>query len=138
MNPQNGSLKNKTSFYYPFLLLPGKKRRALESLYRFCWAADDISDSTGSSELKKKKLKEFKKELEVCFKGKSRAPLFQNLTKAIRDFNLSQEPLRRILRGVERDLKPIRFKAFAELHRYALQVAAGPGVSGDEIFGCTE
>ena len=135
MKPEHGSLKNKTSFYYPFLLLPREKRRALEALYRFCWAADDISDSPSPIDLKKKKLREFKKETEACFKGKNHVTLFQNLFKAIEEFNLSKEPLRRILQGVERDLKPIRFKTFTELHRYALQVAGGPGLVSMEIFG---
>ncbi len=107
----------------------------MEALYRFCWTADEISDSSDSLTLKKQKLQIFKKELAACLAGKSQKPLFKNLEETIRLFNLSREPLLRILLGVERDLKPVRFKKFSELHRYALQVAGGPGLASMEIFG---
>lgn len=135
MNPQNDSLQNKTSFYYPFFLLPPDKRNGLEALYRFCWAADEISDSSDPIPLKRKKLGKFKKELADCLGRKSPNDLFQNLEKTIERFNLSREPLLRILKGVERDLRPIRFETFAELHQYCLQVAGGPGLASMEIFG---
>ena len=135
LNPQNGSLQSKTSFYYPFLLLPKKKRLALEILYRFCWAADEISDNPGPIKSKKIKLQAFKKNLEDCFNAESLEPLFQKLQSVVQAFGLSPEPLRQIVAGVEKDLKPIRFKTFAELHRYALQVAGGPGLASMEIFG---
>jgi phytoene synthase len=135
LNPQEGSLKKKTSFYYPLLLLPKEKRAAMEILYRFCWAADEISDGPGSNADKKRDLAAFRKNLSACWKGKAENPLFRRLSEIIKKFNLSPEPLQRILQGVERDLRPLRFKTFSELHRYSLQVAGGPGLSSMEIFG---
>ena len=135
MNPRDGSLQKKTSFYYPLLLLPGQKRRAMVALYRFCWAADEISDGKDALPLKKKKLAQFQRKWKDCFSSKAQDPLFKDLQETIRLYQLSQEPLSRILKGVERDLKPLRFKTFGELHRYALQVAGGPGLASMEIFG---
>lgn len=135
MDPRDGSIRKKTSFYYPLLLLPADQRRAMEVLYRFCWAADEISDSAGTPRLKKNKLRNFKRNLDLCFRGESRDPLFQKLSAVIRRFRLSREPLLQILRGVERDLSPLHFKNFGELHRYCLQVAGGPGLASMEIFG---
>jgi phytoene synthase len=135
LNPQNGSLKQKTSFYYPFLLLSPDKRRALETLYRFCWAADDISDSTDPLPLKKKKLEKFKKDLKNCFSKKNQEPFFKGLQAVINEFHLTQKPFGLILQGVEQDLSPIRFNRFSQLHAYALKVAGGPGLSSMEIFG---
>ena len=135
MNPQNGPLNRKTSFYYPFLLLPTEQRRAMESLYRYCWAADDISDNNDPLPVKQRKLRAFKAELTRCFSGKPKEFLFQNLAETFRRFNLSRKPLLSILEGVARDLKPIRFQKFQELHRYCLQVAGGPGLASMEIFG---
>jgi len=133
--PQKTPLKKKTSFYYPFLLLPREKREAMEALYRFCWVADEISDSSDPLPLKKKNLIRFRKNLSLCRAGKPPGPLFQKLWETISRFRLSSEPLDRILEGVERDLRPVRLKRFAELHRYALQVAGGPGLASMEIFG---
>jgi 15-cis-phytoene synthase len=135
LNPQNTPLQQKTSFYYPLLLLPKNQREAMESLYRFCWAADDIADNSNSLAAKRKKLVLFKKNLTLALAGKSKEPFFQSFQKTIHEFKLSAEPLWRIVAGVERDLKPIQFKKFSELHRYALQVAGGPGLSSMEIFG---
>ncbi|MGH7739057.1 MAG: phytoene/squalene synthase family protein [bacterium] len=135
MNAPNGSLRKKTSFYYPLLLLPKARRGAMETLYRFCWAADDISDGPGSLKKKKRKLRTFRTGLRACLAGKPQDPLFQKLGEVIRDFRLSTKPLERILLGVERDLKPLRFKTFSELRCYAAQVAGGPGLSSMEIFG---
>jgi phytoene synthase len=50
-------------------------------------------------------------------------------------FGLSRKPLEDVLKGVERDLRPVRFKTFGELLHYALQVAGAPGVASMEIFG---
>ena len=107
----------------------------MESLYRFCWAADDIADNSEPLKLKRKKLVLFKRNLTLALAGKSRDPLFQTFQKTIQQFKLSDKPLWRIVEGVERDLKPIRFKKFSELHRYTLQVAGGPGLASMEIFG---
>jgi phytoene synthase len=135
LNPQDGPLKNKTSFYYPFLLLSPEKRRALEILYRFCWAADEISDSAGPLPLKKKKLVKFKKELKACFAGKSQESFFNRLQSVMNEFQLSKKPFDLILQGVEQDLKPVQFNQFSQLHGYALKVAGGPGLLSMEIFG---
>jgi 15-cis-phytoene synthase len=129
------SLENKTSFYYPLLLLPAPQRRAMEVLYRFCWEADDIADGGGASLEKRRKLSHFRQGLKAAFKGRAREGLFQKLQPLIPAFQLSREPLERIVDGVERDLKPIRFKKFSELHQYALKVAGGPGLASMEIFG---
>lgn len=135
MNPLDGSLQKKTSFYYPLLLLPVEKRDAMEILYRFCWAADEIADGPGSPAGKKRSLSAFRRNLRSCFSGNVREPFFQRLREVVRRFGLSREPLERILEGVGQDLRPLRFRTFAELHAYARRVAGGPGLASMEIFG---
>lgn len=135
MNPLDGPLQKKTSFYYPLLLLPRRQRLALEVLYRYCWAADDISDNGDPLPVKANKLGIFRNRLEECLKGKATEPFWRRFQEVIREFGLSREPLVRVLKGVERDLKPVAFRTFPELHRYALQVAGGPGLATMEILG---
>jgi phytoene synthase len=135
VNPQKGSLENKTSFYYPLLLLPRNQRRAMEVLYRFCWEADEIADGPGSPVQKRRKLSRFKQNLKAAFQGPAPEGLFQKLQSLFPAFGLSKEPLERIVKGVEQDLNPVRFKKFSELHQYALRVAGGPGLACMEIFG---
>lgn len=135
LDPQKGSLENKSSFYYSLLLLSPAKRRAMETLYRFCWAADEISDGSDTLPAKRRKLAAFEKELQLAFHQRARDPLFRGFQEVLKDFELSPEPLRRILDGVKRDLRSVRFRRFEELKTYALQVAGGPGLASMEIFG---
>jgi 15-cis-phytoene synthase len=135
VNPAKDSLENKSSFYYPLLLLPREKQQAMKVLYHFCWQADEISDGPGSPQEKKRRLSRFRQNLRLAFQNRAREPLFQKLQGMIRYLGLSREPLERILQGVERDLKSVRFAKFSELHRYALQVAGGPGLASMELFG---
>lgn len=135
MNPRKQSLEAKTSFYYPLLLLPRGQREAMEVLYRFCWVADEIADSPGSPASKRRGLARFKQNLRSAFQGRAKEGLFRQLQTLIPSFGLSREPLERILQGVGQDLRPIRFKRFAELRQYALRVAGGPGLASMEIFG---
>ena len=76
-----------------------------------------------------------KKTLSDCFRGANQNPQWAPLQETIKDFLLTSEPLERIITGVEGDLKPVRFKKFSDLHRYALRVAGGPGLASMEIFG---
>ena len=92
-------------------------------------------DNSDPLPLKRKKLTQFKKNLALTLSGKATDPFFKDFQKTIHQFKLSPEPMGRIVAGVQRDLKPIRFKKFSELHRYALQVAGGPGIAAMEIFG---
>jgi phytoene synthase len=107
----------------------------METLYRFCWTADEIADGAGSPAQKKAHLAAFRKGLKDAFAGKARDPFFQRFQPVLKEFRMSREPLERILEGVERDLKPIHFRKFEELKAYALQVAGGPGLASMEVFG---
>jgi 15-cis-phytoene synthase len=135
LNPTDGSLQQKTSFYFPFLLLPKEKRAALEALYRFCWVADEIADSPGNLPAKKAELSALRRGLDLRLAGKPSIPPFDPILGPLGKAGLSREPLTRVLKGVQMDLAPVAFKTFSQLHRYALLVAGGPGLASMEIFG---
>jgi phytoene synthase len=135
MDIPQGSLKRKTSFFLPLLLLPPAQRHALENLYRFCWAADDISDTPGSAPVKRRRLAEFKRNLKDCLSGKPRGPFWADFLETSRTFRLSPAHLWDIVKGVEMDLGEVRFKRFEDLHGYARLVAGAPGKAAMEIFG---
>jgi len=138
LNPTDGSLQQKTSFYFPFLLLPREKRAALETLYRFCWTADEIADTPGKLPVKKAELSALRRGLDQRWKGNPSPPPFDPLLEPLARSGLSREPLMRVLKGVQMDLSPVAFRTFSQLHRYALLVAGGPGLSSMEIFGFTD
>ncbi len=135
MDIPQGSLRRKTSFFLPLLLLDRPRRVGLERLYRFCWAADDISDGPGTPSAKRLHLARFKRDLADGLNGRPRDAFWEGFLETFRQFHMTVEPLEAILQGVERDLRGSRFHRFDELHEYAKQVAGGPGLAAMEIFG---
>ncbi len=129
------SLRNKTSFYYPMLLLPPERRKALEWLYRFCREADDIADEPASTASKRRRLARLRGELRKGWNGTSGDLLISPFLKAARPLGITLEPLETILRGVESDMGSPRLRTFKALKDYALKVAGAPGISSMEIFG---
>ena len=97
-----GSLERKTSFFLPLLLLDAPRRKGLELLYRFCWAADDLADGPGSPAEKHRRLKDFQREFAACLKGRPTDGFWRDFGAAVTTFRLSPEPLKAVLKGVTR------------------------------------
>jgi phytoene synthase len=131
----NESLSKTTSFYYPMLLLPAPRRRALQWLYRFCREADDIADDPGPSASKRKALGRLRRELSRGWKKGSQDPLVGPLLETGRPLGLTLGPLETILEGVKQDIRGARMRSFSELAAYSVKVAGGPGLASMEIFG---
>jgi len=135
MNAPTTTPEKKSSFYLPFLLLGKERREALSLLYRFCRAADDLSDEPGKTGEKRRRFGLFRRELESCLRGRPHPGFWTSFHSMVERYGLSPESLRSILRGVETDLGKVRFHKFSELLRYSQNVAGGPGLCAMAIFG---
>lgn len=63
---------SKTKFLYSFSLLPKDKFEAINTVYAFCRQTDDIVDNEmDTTELKLRKIREWKNEFEKALKGSS-------------------------------------------------------------------
>jgi phytoene synthase len=94
---------SKSNFYYSFLFLPKRKRKAINLLYSFCQIADTIADSSLPIEVKLKSMVEFKNELKLCFQGKSNIILLNKLYAAAKEFSIDQSLLFELLEGMDMD-----------------------------------
>src|SRR5579872_847193 len=130
-----------TNFYYSFVFLPPEKRRAIEAVYAFARRSDDAADNQLPREESERELARCRHDLDRCYQpGRGHpdgdlAPELAALAEAIRRFEIPREHFEELLRGVEMDLEPARYKTFEELSLYCYRVASTIGLIAIEIFG---
>ena len=134
-----------TSFYYSFLVLPERKRRAIIAVWDFCRAVDDeVDERAGQLDTEASKrtaaasLADWRGELAACYEGgQPRTPQAIALASHVAAFELPRQPLEDVIAGVEMDLDRTRFRTFDQLREYCLRVASAVGLVCIEIFGYT-
>jgi phytoene synthase len=133
---ENITRKSGSSFYYTFLFLPEKKKKAMHTVYAFCRITDDIVDTPEATyDEKLKNLEEWKLELENALRNSSRYELLNSLAQTINELNLSTEPFFELIEGVKMDLTKHRYETFDELKLYCYRVASTIGLMSIELFG---
>jgi len=131
-----------TNFYYSFLVLPDRKRRAITAVWDFCRAVDDDVDERGwqagaddGRSAAAASLAGWREELAACYEGRQpRTPQGIALAPHIAAFRLPRRPFEDVIDGVEIDLERRRFRTFEELREYCLRVASAVGLVCIEIF----
>ena len=127
---------SKTNFLYSFSLLPKEKHEAINTVYAFCRHTDDIVDNElESTEVKFKKIREWKDEFQKALAGNSSYSLLNQVNKIIKKFNIPLEPFFELIKGMEEDLQVSRYKDFETLYQYCFRAAATVGLMCIEIFG---
>lgn len=127
---------SRTNFLYSFSLLPKEKNEAINTVYAFCRYTDDIVDNeTETDDLKYKKIRDWRNELDKSLSGNSAYPLLNQLNKVIKKFNIPVEPFFELIKGMESDLQTSRYKDFATLYQYCFRAAATVGLMCIEVFG---
>ncbi len=136
-----------TSFYYSFVMLPPRKRRAIIAVWDFCRAVDDAVDEvvpeeewTGgltaeASARARASLASWREELAAIYDGGPRTPQGQSLQPAAREFHLPREQFESLIDGVEMDLATTTYPSFDALAGYCRKVASTVGLVCVEIFG---
>jgi len=153
-----------TSFYYSFLVLPARKRRAIIAVWDFCRAVDDAVDEAadeaagGAGETARgavsvgaeAELSLWRAELAACYAGAGasggdsgddgsgggpKTMQGRTLQPHIREFNLPRAPFEDLIDGVAMDLEHARYPTFEALAEYCRRVASTVGLICIEIFG---
>jgi phytoene synthase len=125
--------KARSSFYYPLLLLPGRKREALMAVYAFCRRADDLVDDPASAG--DEGIESWREELDRCYEGRPGHPITRSLCRIIQRYPIPKEHFEELLRGVEMDTVRNRYDTFEDLYPYCYRVASTVGLISIEIFG---
>jgi len=129
-----------TNFYYSFIFLPPEKREAIEAVYAFARRSDDVSDSYLPEDEARRQLDLCRHDLERCYlsggsPGADFTPELAALARAVHRFRIPREHFEELLRGIEMDLSPQRYRTFEDLSLYCYRVASTIGLISIEIFG---
>jgi len=135
-------MARKTSFYYSFLVLPARQRRAIIAVWDFCRAVDDAVDEDGlvesGSPMGRAAIPFWRDELACAFDGRTPvSPQGRGLQPHVRPFDLPRQAFDDVIDGVAMDLDTMRYETFDDLLQYCRRVASAVGLICIRIFGCT-
>jgi len=125
-----------SSFYYSFLFLPSKERKAIVALYALCRELDDTVDAH-EPDVARAKLAWWHGELLRLFAHCPEHPVTQALLPAVHDFNMPKSYFDELLQGMQHDLAFTPFDNFEALRAYCHCVAGVVGILSCHIFGMT-
>ncbi len=129
---------SRSHFALGLRLLPSQKRQAMEAVYAFCRAVDDLVDREAPSlnGSREKELERWRRELSQLAQGFPTHPILVALQPVQRQYQIPLEYFEELIRGVEMDLAPRRYATFAELTTYCERVASVVGLISVKVFGC--
>ena len=125
------------NFYYGFLLLPTRKRRAVYALYTFCRILDDALDDASPTGEDRVRLKgRFNRMIAGDTTIREEADRFSTiaLREARDEYPISARQLNWIMEGVLMDCDYSRYPTVEDLRRYLFGVASAVGLACIEIF----
>ena len=106
------------NFSVATLLLPRPLVPHFHVIYSYCRWADDLGDETGGGERALKLLAWWREELERCYAGNAKHPVFVALAPTIRRFAIPKEPFLDLIRAFEQDQLVTRYESFSQLETY--------------------
>jgi len=102
---QDKAAHSGSSFYYSFIFLPQKQRRAITALYAYCREVDDVVDNISDPQVAAAKLQWWRTEIDALYRGQAQHPVTRALATVLDDFDLPEEQLEEILDGMGMDLQ---------------------------------
>ena len=127
------------NFYYAFITLPMRKKRAIYTAYAFCRRCDDAVDNSESTTEKKRLLDEIENNLKSGINLDKlileNNPIILATCAIIKEFNIPQQYFFDVIQGVRMDIEFTTFNSFDEVKEYCYKVASVIGLICIKIFG---
>lgn len=98
--------------------LPRRLRQHFYNVYAYCRISDDLGDETGDAALSLHLLDEWEAELNACYEGDPRHPVFVALAGTVREFNIPRQTFADLLTAFRQDQRVTRYETFADLLGY--------------------
>jgi len=117
------------NFYFAFITLPRRKRRAIYAIYAFCREADDIADGDTPLVEKINALTRLRERLAAVTAGEPQTLVDYALFDTTVRFSVDPKNLSLVIDGVEMDLTLSRYATFTDLRLYCHLVASAVGLS---------
>ena len=98
--------------------LPEHLRQHFFNVYAYCRIADDLGDEVGDPKASLQLLDEWQAELDACYEGGPRHPVFVALAATVREFDIPRQPFADLLRAFRQDQTLTRYETFENLVGY--------------------
>jgi squalene synthase HpnC len=106
------------NFHVASWFLPKKLRPHFHALYAYCRISDDLGDEVGDTDASLALLDLWGRELDACYEGKARHPVFVALGETIRECDIPKEPFADLLVAFRQDQTVTRFENMEQVLGY--------------------
>src|SRR5438477_6549444 len=103
--------------------LPARLRQHFFNVYAYCRISDDLGDEVGNPAASLLLLDQWQKELEACYAGRPRHPVFVALAETVRSCEIPQHEFSDLLTAFRQDQTVTRYETFEDLLGYCLNSA---------------
>jgi len=98
--------------------LPAALKQHFYNAYAYCRISDDLGDEVGDPTASLELLDQWESELDACYAGKRRHPVFVALAETVRQFDIPKQPFSDLLKAFRQDQTVPRYQAFEDLLGY--------------------
>ena len=98
--------------------LPKRLRQPFCNVYAYCRISDDLGDEVGDSAASLALLDQWEMELDACYFGNPRHPVFVALAETVRKFDIPKHEFSALLRAFRQDQTVTRFETFNDVLGY--------------------
>ena len=98
--------------------LPKRLRQHFYNVYAYCRISDDLGDETGDRQASLQLLDEWESELNACYEGGPRHPVFVALAGTVREFDIPKQTFADLLTAFRQDQKVTCYETFNDLLGY--------------------
>lgn len=98
--------------------LPKRLRQHFYNVYAYCRISDDLGDEVGDPRASLQLLDAWQQELEACYVGSPKHPVFVALSETVQDFEIPKHEFSDLLTAFRQDQTVTRYKSFDDLLGY--------------------
>jgi squalene synthase HpnC len=124
------------NFHVATWFLPKPLRPHFQSIYAYCRISDDLGDEVGDRSVALALLDLWGRELDACYEGPARHPVFVALAETIRACSIPKEPFADLLVAFRQDQTVTRYATMDEVLGYC-RYSANP-VGRLVLYACGE
>ncbi len=106
------------NFHVATWFLPKALRPHFHAIYAYCRVSDDLGDEVFDPEQSLALLDLWGRELDACYEGRTRHPVFVALAETIRECSIPKEPFADLLVAFRQDQTVTRFKTIEDVLAY--------------------
>ena len=98
--------------------LPRHLRQHFFNVYAYCRISDDLGDEVGDAGVSLQLLDQWEAELNACYDGRPRHPVFVALAETVREFEIPKHEFSDLLTAFRQDQSVARYETFNDLLGY--------------------